>query len=109
MATGAEIIAGLGLVSQVGFGLYQGEQQRKAQQRQEQAMADAQEEQRLADEAAELRRLESLAATTSGQQERIGRFDFGIDSRAANMPALQAARATSDEDETNPFYSRGLA
>lgn len=111
MAVGTAIIAGLGL----GLSAYQGQQsykmQKESQAKQDQAIKDAEAKQDEADLSAETKRLEALAANTSGDSTRINKFDFGIDSQSATtMPAIDAVASTTsdEEDEFNPFYTRGL-
>lgn len=112
MAEGAAVIAALGL----GLSAYQGKQsykmQKEAQVRQDQAIKDAEAKQDEANLAAETKRLEALAANQTGENSRIGKFNFGIDSvTASRMPATSAATmpsTTDDEDSFNPFYTRGL-
>lgn len=112
MAVGSAIIAGLGLGLQAYTSSRSLRQQEQASEQQAQAIADAEARQEQADLDAEQKRLESLAAQQTGANERIGRFDFGVDSAAARQPTAPSTIATSttdeDDDEFNPFYARGL-
>jgi len=112
MAEGAAILGALGLGLQAVTSKQAYNQQREAQSRQDKAIADAEAKQTAADTAAETKRLESLAASTTGENARIEKFNFGIDSAAAQTtPAIKAVTSTTttdEENEFNPFYSRGL-
>lgn len=114
MATGAAILGAslIGLVGQGASSMISYRQQKQAQKKQEEAMAAAEAKQTAANNEAELARLEAVAANTSGKSERVGRFDFGKDNMAtSNVPSMPSVNATSsltEDEEFNPFYTRGL-
>lgn len=83
----------------------------KSMDKQEDAQKAAEAKQKEADENAETARLRALA---KNQQDQTG-FDFGVDSTLAKRYADAAQKwgagtgsMTTDDDNENPFYTRGL-
>lgn len=82
----------------------------KAEWEQELGQRKAEQAQVAADRKAETERLKALAK----QQKSTGGFDFGIDSTLAARYADAAQKwgagtgSTKQEEEDNPFYTRGL-
>lgn len=80
-----------------------------AREKQEEAQAKAEREQKAADDKAEKQRLEALAANQ--EATNYGNI-WGADSAkyadAAQKLSAGTGSFNTDEDETNPFYQRGL-
>ena len=83
---------------------------KSAEWQQKQAQNKAEATQKAADEKAEQERLAALAKNQQTQG-----FDFGVDSALAKRYADAAQKwgagtgsMTEDEDNNNPFYTRGL-
>lgn len=104
------LIAATALATSMASAGYQMHQSDKALDKQEKAQAAAEAKQTEADRKAEAERLEALAKN----QEAQG-FDFGVDSALAKRYADAAQKwgagtgsLSEDEDNENPFYTRGL-
>lgn len=88
----------------------QSHQAHKSRWEQEQGQRRAEQAQIAADRKAETERLEALAK----QQKSTSDFSFGIDSTLAARYADAAQKwgagtgSTKQEEEDNPFYTRGL-
>lgn len=86
-------------------------QQNEAEDKQRHAQEKAEAKQNEADRKAEQARLEALA---KNQENQTG-FDFGVDSALAKRYADAAQKwsagtgsMTTEDDNENPFYTRGL-
>lgn len=109
MATGVMAAAAIG---SLGYGMYSGERQARAQKeaekKQQESIRAAEKKQANADLASETKRLEALAAE---QTVIKNPFDFGVDSalnkQLAQTPKVQT-KDPFNENEDNPFYTRGL-
>lgn len=109
MATGVMAAAAIG---SLGYGIYSGEKQaaaqRAAEREQRAAIKKAEGEQRAADIKSETQRLQALATEQTSNKNP---FDFGVDSalnkQLSQIPAVQA-KNPFDDNEDNPFYTRGL-
>ena len=109
----AAIVAMAASATASGYSAYQGHVDAKeAQARQDQAQAEAKIEQQKADREAEQQRLEGIAsnqtATTYGNI-------WGVDNAYANRYKDAAQKLSAgtgsfdtDDDDNNPFYTRGL-
>jgi cobalamin biosynthesis protein CobT len=83
-------------------------EQKAAQEAQANAQAAAQEQQKKADQEAEQKRLEGIASNLTATD--YGNI-WGTESKKYADAAQKLSAGTgsfSDDDETNPFYSRGL-
>ena len=84
-------------------------EQEKAMGQQAEAQAKAEEKQKAADEAAEKKRLEALAANqTATDYGNIWGTDTAKYSDAAQKLSAGTGSFNKEEEETNPFYTRGL-
>lgn len=110
-----EFMVGAAPVVTAGASIYNGYQQtelaKDSLERQEEAQKAAEEKQKQADYDAEKKRLEALAKNQEGQQG----FDFGVDSALAKRYADAAQKwgagtgsMNEDDDQDNPFYTKGL-
>lgn len=82
---------------------------KKARAAQEEAQARAEEKQRIADENAEKKRLEALVSNqTATGYGSIWGTDSAKYADAAQKLSAGTGSFGSDEDETNPFYTKGL-
>lgn len=107
----ASIMAGATLASTATSVTSSAIESHKARKTQREAQEKALEAQQEADNKAETARLEALAKDQQGQAG----FDFGIDSALAKRYADAAQKwsagtgsMTTDDDNENPFYTRGL-
>ena len=84
-------------------------EQKAAREAQENAQAEAKREQQKAERSAEQKRLEGIAANQNSIN--YGNIWAGTESKRYADAAQKLSAGTgsfSDDDETNPFYSRGL-
>jgi hypothetical protein len=80
-----------------------------AREKQEEAQAKAEREQKAADDRAEKQRLEALAANQEATDYgNIWGADSAKYADAAQKLSAGTGSFNTDEDETNPFYQRGL-
>lgn len=109
----AEYIALASLITSTGISTASAidahELQKEAQAKQEEAQNKAEEAQRVADEKAERQRLEALAANqTATDYGNVWGADSAKYSDAAQKLSAGTGSFNTDDDETNPFYQRGL-
>jgi len=108
-------MVGAAPVITAGTAIYEGVEttrlSKEASRKQEKAQAEAERKQKEADDKAEKARLEALAKN----QQDENKFNFGVDSALAKRYADAAQKwgagtgeMSEEEEEENPFYSRGL-
>ena len=112
MASAATWVAASAIASLVGTttqGIVSYNQQKHAQEDQGKAMESARIEQENADRSAEKKRLEALAANqTATDYGNVWGTDSAKYADAAQKLSAGTGSFNTDEDETNPFYTRGL-
>lgn len=85
------------------------ELQKEAMSKQEEAQEKAEAAQKAADDKAEKQRLEALAANqTATDYGNVWGADSAKYSDAAQKLSAGTGSFNTDDDETNPFYQRGL-
>ena len=83
--------------------------QKHAKEDQEKAMVEAEQKQKAADDAAEKQRLEALVANqTATDYGNVWGVDGNKFVDAAQKLSAGTGSFDTDDDETNPFYQRGL-
>lgn len=92
-----------------GSAAYTHHEQKQALEAQEEAQANAQREQKAAEDRAEKKRLEALAANqTATDYGNVWGTDSAKYADAAQKLSAGTGSFNTDDDETNPFYTRGL-
>jgi hypothetical protein len=106
---GALAIATLVQAGVSGYSSYDSHKTAKeAQAKQSEAIAKAEAKQAQSDYDAEQARLEALAKDQGNSNNRVSAFDFGDKNKKPNIVAKTISYNTTEEDNYNPFYSRGL-
>lgn len=109
----ADWVGAIAMLASAGVSAYGASESARLQEesmdKQEQAQKDAEEKQKAADEKAERQRLEALAANqTATDYANIWKVDSAKYADAAQKMSAGTGSFDTDDDETNPFYYRGL-
>lgn len=93
-----------------GYSAYRSQElQEDAMDKQEDAQRKAEEKQKEADDKAERQRLEALAANqTATDYANVWKVDSAKYADAAQKMSAGTGSFDTDDEETNPFYYRGL-
>lgn len=106
VAAGAAVAS---LIASTTMGVVEYNASEDAREKQEEAQAKAEREQKAADDRAEKQRLEALAANQEATDYgNIWGADSAKYADAAQKLSAGTGSFNTDEDETNPFYQRGL-